>query len=145
MLINIITLTVATLFTGAAIYINLVEHPARAMLDNISMLQEWKYGIKRATLMQGSLAIITFLLSSITYFYSQQVYWFIGGIIMLINWLYTLVIIMPTNKKLLLTKDENANAETRFLINRWNKLHTIRTLLGATAVSLFLIALSIQR
>lgn len=144
MLINILTLIAAALFTGAALYIHLVEHPARIKLDNKSMLHEWKSGIKRATLMQGSLAIIAFLLAGISYVMTSCLLWGIGGILMITNWPYTLLVIMPTNKKLISTPLTSVDANTRLLIKRWIKLHTVRTILGITATILFAFGLSSQ-
>ena len=50
-----------TLFTGAAIYINFVEHPARMGCDTKTAATVWAPSYKRATVMQASLAILGFL------------------------------------------------------------------------------------
>jgi hypothetical protein len=55
---------------------------------------------------------------------------------MLANWPYTLVLIMPTNKRLLaMTGPE---PDLRALMLRWGNLHAVRTMLGVLATVAFL-------
>jgi len=51
----------AAVFAGAAIYVNLVEHPARMSLDTRAAAAQWAPSYQRATLMAGALAILGFL------------------------------------------------------------------------------------
>src|SRR3979411_2428229 len=51
----------AALFAGAAIYINVAEHPARMGLDTRSAAMQWAPSYQRATWMQAPLAIVIFL------------------------------------------------------------------------------------
>lgn len=58
------------------------------------------------------------------------------------QWPYTLLVIRPTNNRLLATPLEGANADTRALIRKWAALHAVRTALGGAATILFLRALN---
>jgi hypothetical protein len=60
--------------------------------------------------------------------------------VLVANWPYTLLGIMPTNRQLLATAPEFADATTRSLLRRWGRLHAVRSGLGAIATVLFLIA-----
>lgn len=131
-------LTIAALFTGAAIYINWAEQPARLSLDDAAMLAEWKPSYARGFLMQASLAVIGFILGALEWLVTGKVIWLAGGAALLANWPFTLFAIMPVNKILEETPLDRANEETRALVERWGMLHGVRSLLGVFSLGLFL-------
>ena len=135
-----LALVTAAIFTGAALYVSFVEHPARLALDDRAMLAEWKPAYKRGFAMQASLAILGFLLGVWAWYETGRGLWLAGALVLLANWPYTLIFIMPTNTRLLATPLAAANAETRALIRNWAALHAVRTTLGAAATMLFLLA-----
>ena len=135
-----LALIMAALFTGAAIYVSAVEHPARTALDDRAMLTEWKPAYKRGFAMQASLAAIGFLLGVWAFWETRDWLWLAGGVALLAGWPYTLIVILPTNNRLLATPVEAANAETRALIVKWAALHAVRTGLGVAATVFFLLA-----
>lgn len=55
--IAIAALVFSTLFAGAALYISLVEHPARLGLADGPLLAQWQPSYKRAQPIQSGLAV----------------------------------------------------------------------------------------
>ena len=137
-----VALLIAGLFTGAALYINVAEQPARLALDDRSLLTQWKPAYARGYAMQASLAIVGFLCGALAYWQTRDWRWLIGALVMLANWPYTLAIILPVNRRLGATDPAAADSRTRELIQRWGVLHAGRTALGAVAAILFLWAAS---
>jgi uncharacterized membrane protein len=133
-----LALIAAALFSGAAIYINVAEQPARLGLSDQSLLDEWKPAYKRGTLMQAPLAIIAFLLGTLAWWQSSNLLWVAGGLLMLANLPVTLIVILPTNERLMAT--QIATCESRTQIRKWGALHAVRTCLGFAAIATFLLA-----
>lgn len=142
MLIGNLALVSAALFTGAAFYINVAEHPARMGLEDRPLLAQWKPSYKRGLAMQSALAIIGFLLGLAAWWIAGRLAFLLGALLMIANWPWTLLGIMPTNNVLMATDPASAGRESRALLARWNQLHAVRTGLGASATVSFLCALS---
>jgi len=133
-----LALIVAALFAGAAVYVSVAEQPARLSLDDRALLSEWKPAYKRGTAMQAPLAIIGFLLGLAAWWQTGHGAWLFGAAILIANWPYTLLGIMPTNKILMATEPASAGPGSRALIEKWAALHAGRTALGFAATLIFL-------
>jgi len=142
MLIGHLALTIAALFTGAAFYVNFAEQPARLGLKDRPLLVEWKAAYKRGFAMQATLAMAGFILGALAWWQTGKPAFIVGALLMLAPWPWTLLVIMPTNKLLMATDPAKAGVETRALIVKWDKLHLVRTALGALATIAFLLAVS---
>jgi len=138
MLTGQLALLTAAMFTGAALYINVVEQPARLGLDHRSLLMEWKPAYKRGTAMQAPLAIVGFLLGMATWWQTGHVGWMLGALLMNANWPFTFFAIMPTNNRFMLLEPSMAGPESRRMIEKWGLLHAARTTLGSAAALAFL-------
>ena len=55
MAFGVLALMVASLFTGAAIHVNFVEHPARSVLDPGAQLEAWKPSYARSAAMRSTI------------------------------------------------------------------------------------------
>lgn len=143
-ILETLALVCAALFTGAAFYINFAEHPARMDLDTGAALTQWKPAYKAGFVMQASLAVVSGAAALLAGF-SSGLMWSVAGVLMLLNWPYTLFVILPLNTKMMATPPEEAGDETRAQLARWNALHAVRTLLGAAATVTLAVCTLIER
>src|SRR5580693_7392631 len=119
---SIATIT-AAIFAGAALYINLVEHPARMVLDTKSAALEWAPSYRRATWMQAPLALISLVTGLISWWMGGGFEWAIAALLIGAVVPFTFLGIMPTNHRLLESDRDLASEETRALLGKWVKLH----------------------
>ncbi|KOF15722.1 hypothetical protein AC244_22275 [Ensifer adhaerens] len=139
-MLGLLALLTASVFFGAAIYINVAEHPARLHLDDRAALAQWVPAYRRGFEMQASLAIISGLLGAAAWWQSDNPLWGLGAAIIILNWPYTMLLIMPVNQRLETTRLDEVNEETRELLLHWGRLHAGRSALGAIAAVVFLVA-----
>lgn len=142
MLTGDLALATAAIFSGAAIYVNVAEQPARLKLDNQALLTEWQPSYERGALMQASLAIIAGVFGVLAFFFTYDWRWLLGAALILAPWPYTMFIIMPTNRILKSTQPAQASEYTRGLVQQWGRLHVGRTALGLLATGVYLWALN---
>ncbi len=137
MLLGVMALVLASLFTGAAAYISLVEHPVRFRLDDLNALAQWKPSYERALPIQAGLAMLGGCAGLVVWYLSGNWQWLVGGITLLANWPFSIWGILPTNKILKSVQANEAGPVSRTLLIRWGRLHNVRTILGAVAMLLF--------
>ncbi|TBW10601.1 DUF1772 domain-containing protein [Azotobacter chroococcum subsp. isscasi] len=130
-----------TLFSGAALYINLVEHPARMGCATEIAATVWAPSYRRATLMQASLAIASLLCGVLAWLLGGGVAWLGGALLIGLVVPFTFVAIMPTNHRLLEPGRDLSSPETRQLLDRWGRLHGVRSGLGLAASLVYLLQL----
>jgi Domain of unknown function (DUF1772) len=126
------------LFAGAAIYVNLVEHPARMGCGTRLAATVWAPSYARATVMQASLAIVSALSGVAAWFLGGGPLWAVGAVLIGLVVPFTFVAIMPTNKQLLAPGRDLESGETHALLEKWAKLHAVRSVLSFAATLVFI-------
>jgi hypothetical protein len=137
-LLELVAVLTCTLFAGAAIYINAVEHPARLSCGTEIAVAQWAPSYKRATVMQASLAVTAAVSGVIRGVLGGGPLWIGAAAIILAVVPFTLIVIRPTNNRLLDPLRDRRSDETRQLLESWGRLHSVRSILGVIASILFI-------
>jgi hypothetical protein len=133
-----ITVVACSLFAGAAIYISLVEHPARMECGVEIAATEFPPSYRRATIMQASLAGLGLVSSIVAWLAGNTFWWVVAGGLLGLVIPFTLLVILPTNKQLLSHDLNRRSEQTKLLLTRWGTLHAVRSLLSGLALVVYL-------
>jgi uncharacterized membrane protein len=121
------------LFAGAALYVTLVEHPARIECGTSVAVTEFGPSYRRAAVLQSLLAAVAFVTAILAWMGSHRMAWLLGSLLIVAPIPFTLIFILPTNKKLLDPSLDRSSDEARQLLTRWGRLHAVRTVLSLIA------------
>jgi len=137
-LIPIVVATVcAGLFSGAALYVSLVEHPARVGCGPELAVREFAPSYRRGTVLQASLALGGSLAAIVGAWKQAEPKLLVGGLLLLAVVPFTLIVILPTNKRLLSPSLDPKSSEAVALLTRWGHLHAVRVFLSFVAFVVF--------
>ena len=128
-------------FLGAAIYIGLVEQPARLKLSGSAMIREWTLSYRRGTLVISVLAVVSAILAFVQFRIDGDVRWIIGGITILASWPYAYFVITPVNVWLYAMASVKAVSPARKLMRDWGLLEWGQAMIGLAAAGVFAWAL----
>ena len=138
MLMELLATLSAGLFAGAAIYIDLAEQPARKQIDTAAALAEWRPSYKRAAVVQPLLAAVGFLSAVAAWLMGGSAWWLAGGVLLVAVIPYTLIVVFPTNNRLLDPGIDKDPGLARRLLVRWGRLHTARSVMSLAALLIFM-------
>jgi len=135
-----LALALAAAFTGASLYINLVEQPARMALDDGALLSEWRPSDHRGVALLAGLALTAAVLGLAMFFDTHDVRWAIGALAVMLSWPYAFFAIVPMNNRILAVSSGEP-AAARDMVRSWGLLQYGQTAIGALACAIFLWAL----
>jgi uncharacterized membrane protein len=136
MYFELIATLCAGLFAGAAIYVTLVEHPARVECGTELATTEFGPSYRRGTLMQASLAAVGLAAALVAWIQGRGVFVLLGGLLLGTVIPFTLLVILPTNKQLLDPGLDRRSAKAASLLDRWGRLHMVRSVVSGLAFGL---------
>ena len=134
-----VAILASTFFSGASIYINLVEHPAWIECGTSVAVTVFRPVYRRAAVMQVMLALLATGAGLAAWITGGSVLWLVGALLIFAVIPFTLVVIRPTNKQLLDTATDPASAQTQRLLLRWGRLHAVRSILALVSSVVFLV------
>ena len=138
MIVGELALVAAAAFTGAAIYVNVAEQPARLALDDRAMLEQWKRSYDNASVMQAGLALVACALGVVAFLLSLDWRWLLGALFILAPWPWTILVIMPVNRQLKAMAGDAVQSVTRASVAHWGRLHGVRSAFGIAATLVYL-------
>jgi hypothetical protein len=133
MLLELAALLCTGLFAGAALYVSLVEHPARLEGGPALAIAQFGPSYRRGAVMQASLAGGGCLAAMAAWIQGSPTPVLIAGLLLGSLIPFTLIVILPTNKRLLDARLDRNAPETNTLLVRWGRLHAVRSVVGAAA------------
>jgi hypothetical protein len=129
----------AGLFAGAAIYISAVEHPARLSCGTELAIREFAPSYRRATVMQVPLAVVGCVMGLWSAWLRGDAWLATASLLLVAAVPFTLIVILPTNKRLLDPSLDPRSEAAQDLLVRWGHLHMTRSILSGVAFVLFLL------
>ena len=133
MALELVALLCTGLFTGAAVYVALVEHPARLECGTVLAIAEFGPSYRRAAVMQATLAAIGCAAALGAWVQERGLTVLVAGLLLGAAIPFTLIVILPTNKRLLNPGLDPRSAEAAALLARWGRLHVVRTAASSAA------------
>ncbi len=139
--IGLLATAAAGLFAGAAIYVTFVEHPARVSCGSVLAVTEFGPSYRRATVMQVALALAGVGAGVARWALGGGLGWLVGVAALGAVVPFTLIVILPTNHRLMDPALDKASSEAEMLLARWGRLHAVRSVLSLLAFCCFLFLL----
>jgi hypothetical protein len=132
-----LALAAAGALTGASLYLNYVEQPARLKLSDDALIKEWEPSDHRGFIVLAGFAILAGLFGFICYRELNDIRWLLGALIALGSLPYTYLAIVPLNDRILALIGAEGAHEAREVIRLWGLLELGQTAIGVAAILTF--------
>lgn len=141
-MIEIIAVLCAGTFFGAALYINLAQHPATLDTGGDFASKFFPPMYAKASTLQIALAVGGTVLGVISWSISGDIYWLIGAVFLVSVVPITIFIIKPINDQLLDPANKLEPEAAVALLKQWNPRHWVRSGVSFVAFFCYILAIS---
>ena len=125
-------------YDGFGLYCSVVEVPAMLECGTKGAANHWNGMFKRAAKYQSILVLIGLFSSLASYYFSKESKFLYCAMLLAIIPVYTIFGMMPTNYKLMDPANDKSSKETQYLLEKWEKLHAVRSIIGFVATCILL-------
>lgn len=139
--LQFVAVLAATLFAGAAVYINVAEHPARIECGTAIAATVFGPSYRRAAVMQVFLALVATAAGVAAWLIGAPLPWLFGALLIFAVVPFTLLAIRPVNNQLLDPELDLTSDVVHCLLRRWGRLHAVRSILALASSIVFLASL----
>lgn len=141
-MIEIIAVLCAGTFFGAALYINLAQHPATLETGGDFASKFFPPMYAKASTLQIALAVGGTILGVISWFTSGDIDWLIGAAFLVSVVPITIFFIKPINDQLLDPTNKLESEAVVALLKQWNPRHWVRSGVSFVAFFYYILAIS---
>jgi uncharacterized membrane protein len=141
-MVELIATFAAGTFFGAAIYINLAQHPATIKTGGEFASEFFPPMYSKASTLQIGLAVLGTILGVLAWYLSSEVVWLIGAGFLVSVIPITILFIKPINDQLLDSSKQLPPNEVVDLLTQWNPRHWIRSIVSGVSFVCFLFGMS---
>ena len=130
---EILAIVCSGTFAGAAVYISLVQHPASLEAGGAMPATFFPPMYRRAAPMQAGLAVVGSLAAFVAWLGGSGFLWLLGALLLGFVVPFTVMVIKPVNDQLLAPDLDPEAPGVPELLERWGRLHRVRSLTSSLA------------
>lgn len=135
----VIILSLMGIQFGVALTATLIVHPILVKVKKTSAVELFKPFFDKTHIMVLILSIFVTILAIVYSIFSGNLWWAGMSLLLHLNGPYTLLFMMPINKRLMDENVDPLSEQTANDLKRWGKLHLVRTFLNGIIFLTFII------
>ena len=124
---------------GVALTATVIVHPILVMTKKTTAVEVFKPFFDKTHILVLILSIFVTILALIYSLFSGNLWWFGVSLLLHLNGPYTLIFMMPINKRLMDTNVDPLSKQTANDLKKWGRLHLVRTVLNGVIFFAFIV------